>query len=138
MDSRRFVLRVGFAFSLSLPALGCGESPDPSVTASEVAVRPAPTPSSEPPRAATPCDAHIAEFARVLGAASGACTTAADCGCYPGGVGGASACGGVTDARTADRLRAIADRFHAEGCDGTIQCAPWICAPKCENARCVR
>jgi hypothetical protein len=80
----------------------------------------------------------IAEFERAMDEGSASCTTAADCACYPGGIGQRSGCGGVTGRETAARLGEIAQRYLAAGCRHTQLCAPWACAPRCESGSCVR
>jgi hypothetical protein len=97
------------------------------------------TPAPPVPQAvADPCAASVAEFARTLKSASGACRIDADCACYPGGIGEASGCGDVTDAASASALKAVASRYLQAGCQHTVQCAPWLCAPKCRKGFCLR
>ncbi|HPI22456.1 MAG TPA: hypothetical protein PLE73_04625 [Spirochaetota bacterium] len=69
--------------------------------------------------------------------ASGACVQSNECGCY-GAITEKAGCGGVTDKGTADQLGAIAMEFNAAKCAYSRRCAPWLCAPKCVNGRCVR
>jgi hypothetical protein len=90
------------------------------------------------PAPSDPCAPVIDEFAKTLARAPGTCAADDDCACYPGGVGEASGCGGVTDAKTATALHAISGRFLAAGCHHTVNCAPWMCDPKCADGRCSR
>jgi hypothetical protein len=64
----------------------------------------------------------------------GACATDADCRCYPGGISPKHGCGGVTDAKSAAELEAIAKK---QGPTEGIDCAAWMCAPICERGRCI-
>jgi hypothetical protein len=85
-----------------------------------------------------PCVVASAKFRVTLDKHSGSCTTAADCGCYPGGIDRRSGCGGVTDKATAERLQKIADDFHQMKCKLQAHCAAWQCAPKCSDGKCVQ
>ena len=78
------------------------------------------------------------EFARTLREGHGRCHEDADCACYPGGVGEAAGCGGVTDMDTAAALYRIATGFRGAGCRNTRDCAPWECHPTCQQGQCVR
>ncbi|HNV46139.1 MAG TPA: hypothetical protein PKJ16_03790 [Spirochaetota bacterium] len=84
-----------------------------------------------------PCPGIRARFDAVLERASGACVQSNECGCY-GAITEKAGCGGVTDKGTADQLGAIAMEFNAAKCAYSRRCAPWLCAPKCVNGRCVR
>ena len=70
-----------------------------------------------------------------MGAAVGTCREDGDCGCFSPVVAEAS-CGGITDAPTADKLRAIEARFHAIDCPWPHDCAAWACVPHCVDGRC--
>jgi len=90
------------------------------------------------PAPADPCAAFIGEFTKTLESAPGTCAANSGCACYPGGVGEASGCGGVTDAATVKTLDEIAGKYLAAGCNRTVDCAPWMCDPKCVGGRCSR
>lgn len=79
------------------------------------------------------CSELRGRFAAELAKQSGSCSTDADCACHGAEGGG---CGGVTDAETARRLEPIAKEFHAAGCNYEVQCAAWMCRPKCVSGRC--
>ena len=81
---------------------------------------------------AASCRSSADEFDRIV-EQGGACGKDAECACYPGGVSPKHACGGVTDAESAAKLGAIAKRV---GTSSGISCAPWACAPICEDRRC--
>jgi len=74
-------------------------------------------------------------YDEILSNAGGACTGNADCGCY-GPVSVKSGCGGVTDKKSADRLRELGREFRHTGCDFHIRCAAWFCNPVCSYGRC--
>ncbi len=82
------------------------------------------------------CAALNARFDDTLARASGACHGAADCECYPGGLGANPSCGGVTDKQTAAALFAIRDQVAQASCPMPIQCAASVCRPSCDHGRC--
>jgi len=137
--------RAALAALAALLLLGCGRAPGDAPSPGEPPVAEpgppfvTPAPQPMPPAIAAvadPCAPYLDEFARALAAAPGSCRIDGDCACYPGGIGEASGCGGVTDAITARALDAIAGRYLAAGCDHTVQCAPWICMPRCVDGTC--
>jgi len=115
----------------------CGaEPPAPSSAAPPASEAPgAAPPPAEPPVVADPCEAHRAAFRAALAAATGSCTSAADCGCFNPVVAEAG-CGGITDAATSARLGAIEGDYFRAGCDWPHACAAWSCEPTCHAGRC--
>lgn len=87
------------------------------------------------PNAASACVDLSATFQARLVAASGACTTSADCACFTSIV-ESPACAGVTDAASARELNHLATRFRAAGCRLPRLCGPGRCAPTCADHRC--
>lgn len=83
-----------------------------------------------------PCVVKTAQLEIALAAASGKCTTKADCDCYPGGYSRKGGCGGVTDAATAKKLHAIAAELASMSCPKNLHCGPRPCAPTCVDGRC--
>lgn len=125
------------------PATQAAEAPPPSpAPAAPPAPQVAPAPENMPPATPPPppptCGPMTEEFARTLREGHARCHEDADCACYPGGVGEASGCGGVTDMDTAAALYRVATRFRAAGCPNTQECAAWECRPTCQQGRCVR
>lgn len=123
----------------TLMATSCGPGEEP---AAESPTAPTPTPPeavippSDPPPQEGPCEPLIAEVTEVLDGGSTECSETADCGCYGGGMGPRSGCGGVANQATLDRLDPIATRFRATECYPTVNCAPWSCMPTCEDGQC--
>jgi hypothetical protein len=113
--------------------IGCGK--DGGAPASPPRPPPAP-PASADAAPVDPCAALIDEYTRAIDGADLSCRTDADCGCYGGGIGDRSGCGGVAARVSVERLGEIADRYFAAGCRHTLQCGPWACEPTCVEARC--
>lgn len=89
----------------------------------------------EPDPITHPCVVDEARFTQALKDRDDRCSTDADCACYNGGM-RASGCGGVTSAKTAAQLAAIAEQFRKDGCRSGINCAAWACRPECASGRC--
>jgi len=86
---------------------------------------------------ATTCDDRVEAFEQALASSTaGACSADADCRCYPGGVSKNHGCGGVTDAKTGEKLLSIASDYQGAGCKSGIDCAASMCLPSCRNGRC--
>ncbi len=130
------------------PAFGCNKSSDPkpttatpsepaaTATASQPSAKPA-SPSDPIPDPIThPCAVSAAQYGIAIDKGETNCTTDADCGCYQGGIGRKSGCGGVLNKDSVAKLAKIAKEFHADGCKLTQQCAAWACQPKCDNGTC--
>lgn len=83
-----------------------------------------------------PCVVTAAKYDVVLAGASGACSTDADCDCFPGGISRKGACGGVTDKKTAAQLHALNAEFAKDKCVKEMNCAPRPCTPKCDKGIC--
>lgn len=124
--------------SPSCQAGKCTNGPPPKVTP------PAPTQSASPtasaPASSKPtvtCDARVAELDRVLAAGSRKCKTDKDCVCFRGGISKTSPCGDITDAKTNERLEAIAKEWTAAGCknDG-VMCPAMVCQTTCNGGTC--
>jgi hypothetical protein len=122
------------------PVVACTRSPEAPLRAdpppkeatvvSPSDARPADLPPTDDPA----CRPILARFRARLATATAACTTSADCGCYPGGVGD---CGGVTDLESVRALIALHDEYVAAKCRYTQLCAPRACAYACTGGRCV-
>ena len=82
------------------------------------------------------CEAQVAAITAVLNSGSTACETTADCGCYGGGMGPRSKCGGLANSDTLARLAPLQRRFRASDCYPTQHCGPWSCVPVCREGRC--
>jgi hypothetical protein len=82
------------------------------------------------------CSVIAERFDAVLAGSTGACNTDADCGCY-NPVSRKTVCGGITDKKTADRLRELEAEFHRAKCEWWVECGPWACVPVCARGRCV-
>jgi hypothetical protein len=83
------------------------------------------------------CDGRASAFDDALAAASaGTCASDADCKCFPGGVSAKHGCGGVTDAKTSERLTKLASEFEDAGCHAGVACAAWMCTPSCQAGKC--
>lgn len=95
----------------------------------------APTPDL---KAQDPCAEIIKAYTDALERASLDCKTDADCGCYSGGLGPRSGCGGVVNRATLIKLQQLWLRFRDKGCRYTRQCAPRSCIPRCHQGQCVR
>lgn len=93
-----------------------------------------PVPAATSPTGA--CVVHQDAFRVALASATGTCEENDDCGCYDPVIAEAG-CGGITDATTVSRLRAIEDAWRAAGCRWPHQCGPWRCEPVCREGRCV-
>ncbi|MEZ4225119.1 MAG: hypothetical protein R3B13_29475 [Polyangiaceae bacterium] len=156
------------AFGLLAPsfvALGCNNSsapapgptntpPSPQVqvpTVSEPAPTTTPTVASTDPSSTStpaneptpdpithPCVVHAAKYAAALDQGKTDCQTDADCGCYQGGIGRRSGCGGVLNLESLKTLAPSSKAFHDDGCRHTQNCAPWACMPKCRAGTCVK
>lgn len=122
------------------PASSPGATPPAATTAPTAttakATRSARPSDPDPDPITHPCVVAIAQFEVALKAAPGACSAAADCACYPGGVGKLSGCGGVTDKVTANKLQTIASAYRKDGCSPTVNCAPRLCQPRCDDGKC--
>ena len=125
---------------LAILVTACGTKepapPAPGTGPSSVAPTARASGSDTPPVSASDCAALNAKFDDTLARASGACRSAADCECYPGGLGANPSCGGVTDKQTAKALFAIRDQVAQASCAMPIQCAASVCHPICERGRC--
>jgi hypothetical protein len=108
-------------------------SPDPAPSAKST---PSASPTSSAITGPLACADIRRRFADRLRAATRACKTAGDCGCYDP-VSDAS-CGGVVDASTSEALAKIETEFHAANCPWLVQCGPWVCKPSCVAGRCQR
>lgn len=124
------------AVALLLFVGGCGSTeetpPGRPLTAPAAPTEPPPT---TPPPPEDPCAPMIAEVTEILESGSTDCTETSDCGCYNGGMGPRSGCGGVANQATLDRLAPLAARFQASDCP-TVDCAAWRCTPACEVGHC--
>ena len=90
-----------------------------------------------PPVAPRGCDGRAADFDRALASATRKCTTDQDCACFRGGVSKTSRCGGITDAKTNERLEAIAKEWAAAGCtDDDMVCPAIVCEAACNAGTC--
>ncbi|MBN8611454.1 MAG: hypothetical protein J0L92_12755 [Deltaproteobacteria bacterium] len=126
----------------------CGaESPSAPISPPSTSTHPPSSPpaiSTTPPTTPVPpatstsgaCVVHQDAFRVALASATGTCATNDDCGCYTPVIAEAG-CGGITDAATATRLRAIEDAWRSDGCQWPHQCGPWRCEPVCREGRCV-
>ncbi|MBK7584717.1 MAG: hypothetical protein IPI67_31585 [Myxococcales bacterium] len=85
-----------------------------------------------------PCVVSAAQYEKAIDEGKTDCKTDADCGCYQGGVGRKSGCGGVLNQQSLVPLSRIAKEFHDRGCKHTQQCAAWACQPKCDQGHCRR
>lgn len=133
------VFMVALMVPSTLWAAGCGPAEEPPAESpANPTARPpeAVTPPSDPPPEENPCEPLIAEVTEVLNGGSTECSETADCGCYSGGMGPRSGCGGVANRATLDLLGPIAVRFRATECYPTVNCAPWSCTPICEDGQC--
>lgn len=116
---------IALAGLLALTA--CGAAPAPVPAAAEPV-------AAEPVTAETTCDGFITRYRARLAAATGTCTTDADCGTY-GGLDPETLCGGSTDLATSDALHALGDESDAAGCPRPGYSCPAI-ANHCEDGRC--
>jgi hypothetical protein len=125
-------MRTHLPLVVALLVGACGPEPDPRTS------HPVAEPSAAAPASpfADRCEPPRARFRAASVAATGACATDAECGCFNPVVDEAG-CGGVTDATTAAALAAIERDFHAASCPWPHQCAPWACEPTCRAGRCV-
>jgi hypothetical protein len=145
---------------LSLAACTCSRdatpgSTEPTATAtteSTVTVAPAGTPPTTAPAEPIPardtdptpdpithpCVVKAVNYDQAIESGSTACKTDADCGCYQGGIGDKSGCGGVLNRASVKKLDDIAKEFHDMKCKITQDCAAWACRPHCEAGACVR
>ncbi len=151
------MMRNGAALALAAASFGIGcdaktpapqdptsqpTAPAPTAASTATAAPPAAIRSARPsdpdPDPIThPCVVAIAQFEQKLKNAAGTCQSAADCDCYPGGLGRKSGCGGVTDKATAKTLHDLAAEFRKDGCTVTQNCAARACQPRCEAGKCV-
>ena len=83
-----------------------------------------------------PCVVSAAQYTNAIEKGKTDCKTDSDCGCYQGGLGRRSGCGGVLNKESLVELSRIEAEFRKDGCKHTQQCAPWACQPKCENGHC--
>jgi hypothetical protein len=104
-------------------------------TTKDAGVVPATADAGPPDAAASACADLGAAFQGRLAAASGACSTSADCACFTSIV-ESPACAGVTDATSACELNDLATRFRTAGCRLPRLCGPGHCAPTCADHRC--
>ncbi|MBU1068933.1 hypothetical protein KJ975_05110 [Myxococcota bacterium] len=136
------IIFFGLGLSVMLVACagkGADKGPQPSV-GPEMGAGSMTSPGTAPPVADMPpaadpkaqCDQLKAEYFAKLNAASGTCTTDADCTNVPGGI---DDCGRVVDVTTA---RAVAPLFekYVKLCGSNIDCAPEISIPRCRDGRC--
>lgn len=133
------VFMVVLTVASTLPATGCGPAeaaPAGSPALPTVAPPELIDPPPDPPPQNDPCEPLITEVTDVLDSGSTQCSETADCGCYGGGMGPRSGCGGIANQATLDRLAPIATRFRATECYPTVNCAPWSCMPTCEDGQC--
>jgi len=83
------------------------------------------------------CGEREDAFEEALASANaGTCTTDADCRCFPGGVSKKHGCGGISDAKTTEKLVSIANDYRNAGCKSGIDCAASMCLPSCKAGRC--
>ncbi len=85
-----------------------------------------------------PCVVKAVNYDQAIESGSTACQTDADCGCYQGGIGDKSGCGGVLNKESVKKLDAIAKEFHEMDCKISRHCAAWACQPRCEAGACKR
>ncbi|MDB4938991.1 MAG: hypothetical protein JWP87_5963 [Labilithrix sp.] len=86
---------------------------------------------------AEPCTRLADEFRTVRRAGSLACSADDDCACFAG-VDPEVPCGGVIDAKTAQKLATIEKKMSGPpACRLDHQCAAQICNPGCAAGRCV-
>ena len=123
---------------IAVLAIGCGsDRPDVGSGSGPAPATGKPVPVSVAADAASPCPALVRRWEVALAAASLACTTDADCGCFNGGVSEQAGCGGVAAKPSVATLEAIRTEFLAS-CDMALQCAAWVCSPRCAEERCAR
>lgn len=83
------------------------------------------------------CSDRVSAFDEALASTTaGTCATDADCKCFRGGVSEKHSCGGVTDAKTNDKLVSIAADWDKAQCKSGIACAAWVCTPSCQAGKC--
>lgn len=83
------------------------------------------------------CAERVDAFEEALAAPNaGTCEADSDCRCYPGGISKTHGCGGITDAKTGEKLASIAAEHMKAGCKSGIDCAAWMCMPSCKHGRC--
>lgn len=83
----------------------------------------------------TPCDVISQKFTAILVLGTSVCQTDADCGCY-GAMSPNHPCGGIIDAKTAEKLKPLEDEFLKNSCSFYAACAPWQCQPVCVDGKC--
>ncbi len=135
--------------ALLIAAFGCNKSSEQKPTTATT-VEPAATsggaakPAAKPARASDPtpdpithpCVVLAAQYGNAIDKGETNCATDADCGCYQGGIGRKSGCGGVLNKASVAELAKIAKEFRNDGCKLTQNCAAWACQPKCDNGTC--
>lgn len=77
-------------------------------------------------------------YDQAIASGSTSCKSDADCGCYQGGIGEKSGCGGVLNKESVKKLDAIAKEFHDMHCKISRNCAAWKCRPHCQAGACER
>lgn len=83
------------------------------------------------------CGDRVDAFEEALASPSaGTCEADSDCRCYPGGISKMHGCGGITDAKTGEKLASIAAEHMKAGCKSGIDCAAWMCMPSCQRGKC--
>jgi hypothetical protein len=123
--------RAALVFAILFFACGCGDDD----TAAREPPGPGP-PAREAPEAPDDCDAVVSRVRDVLATLPSACSSDADCTCYPGGIEGVTGCGGVSDLPTAERIGALTQQHDRLRCDGSVSCAPRQCLVACLDGRC--
>jgi hypothetical protein len=83
------------------------------------------------------CDDRVTAFeAAVASTGAGTCSADADCKCFPGGVSKKHSCGGITDAKTSEKVMSITADYLKAGCNSGIDCAATVCMPACREGKC--
>jgi hypothetical protein len=84
-----------------------------------------------------PCELLVEEFLTTRRAGTLSCSEDKDCACFDG-VDSEVPCGGVIDAKTAQKLAAIEKKMNGPlACTLSHQCAAQICNPGCVSGKCV-
>lgn len=139
------ILALGlYLLSVSMVEPPAPATPLPAQPAPAEAQRASQTQREPPPPELPPAEAPqeeacaplIAQVTEILNGGSVECSEAPDCGCYSGGMGPRSSCGGIANRTTLNRLAPIATRFRASDCYPTSNCAAWQCIPVCEAGQC--
>ena len=118
-----------------LTACGAASS-DPSVAAAPSGSSSSTASSSAPSPVAAPavCEEVIDRYRQTLRAATGRCTSDAECVRY-GGVDPDDLCGGVTDAKTGRSLKRISEELDAARCPRAGYSCPAM-VPTCDAGAC--